>query len=271
MSAGSQTDQPLKDKSALLVCSPLKARELTGRLKSLGAEVIPFQAIEIRPLNETAELDSALRSLKRYDLIIFTSSYGVLNFARRMRDLGVPIEEAAHIRVCAIGPATAQAARENGITVSITPGEFVAEGVIVELARRAGGLEKLQGQRILIPRAKEAREVLPQELRTIGAIVDVAPCYETVQAPVEDGVIERIQARPPHLAVFTSSSNVTKFAAIAGDEATRKILCGATVAVIGPITARTVAQFGKQAEIIPDQNSIPALLAAIRRYYQESA
>jgi uroporphyrinogen III methyltransferase/synthase len=265
-----EVEQPLRNKSALLVCSPLKAPGLIEGLKSLGAVVLPLQAIDIRPLENTDQLDSALRSLEQYDLVIFTSSYAVRHFVRRMAELGVPIERAGKLRTCAIGPATAAAAEECGITVSILPQEFVAEGVLEELARRAGGLQGLRGQKILLPRAKDAREILPRKLRDAGAQVDVAPCYETVQAAPDGSIVEEIKSRPPDLLIFTSSSNVTNFAVIAGADDARRILQSATVAVLGPITARTVESYGKRPEILPEQSTIPSLLAAIRLYFRNS-
>jgi uroporphyrinogen III methyltransferase/synthase len=271
MSFESQAEQPLRNKSALLVCSPLKSPDLTEGLESMGAAVLPFQAIDIRPLKSSDVLDSALSSIERYDLIIFTSSYAVRHFVRRMGELHVPAEKASRPRVCAIGPATARAARECGIAVSIIPQEFVAEGVLRELDLSLGGLQKLRGQRILLPRAKEAREILPSELSAAGAVVDVAPCYETVQAAPDGSIVQRIRAQPPDLLVFTSSSNVSNFAAITGADDARRILQSATVAALGPITAKTVESYGKRPEILPDQNTIPSLLAAIRLYYRQNA
>jgi uroporphyrinogen III methyltransferase / synthase len=271
MSFESQAEQPLRNKSALLVCSPLKSPDLTEGLESMGAAVLPFQAIDIRPLKSSDVLDSALSSIERYDLIIFTSSYAVRHFVRRMGELHVPVEKASRPRVCAIGPATARAARECGIAVSIIPQEFVAEGVLRELGHSLGGLQKLRGQRILLPRAKEAREILPSELSAAGAVVDVAPCYETVQAAPDGSIVQRIRAQPPDLLVFTSSSNVSNFAAITGADDARRILQSATVAALGPITAKTVESYGKRPEILPDQNTIPSLLAAIRLYYRQNA
>jgi len=268
MAAPTEPGRPLRGKSALLICSPLKAEPLAGGLESLGAGVQTFQAISIRPLENTAPLDAALASLDDYRWIIFTSSYAVTFFARRMAELGVPPERLAHLQVCAVGPATAERAAQSGIRVSLVPQEFVAEGVLKALAQRLGGVENLKGQRILFPRAKEARELLLSELTAAGAIVDLAVCYETVQAEPDPNLVVQIVRHPPDLLVFTSSSNVAHFVSIVGIGESRHLLEKTTIAVLGPVTAKTVESFGKLPEIVPHQNTITSLLESIRVYYE---
>jgi uroporphyrinogen III methyltransferase/synthase len=109
--------------------------------------------------------------IETYDWLIFTSSYAV-EFFRRRFDRELP----PALRVCAIGPATASKARESGLRVDLVPEQFVAEGVVAALSRLHGGKEQLAGKRILLPRAKEARDVIPAELTAAGAEVHVAPC-----------------------------------------------------------------------------------------------
>ncbi len=264
----SLSERALLRKTVLLVCSPLKAAPLAAGLQSMGAEVRPFQAISVRPAKDLAALDAALFSLDDYSWIIFTSAYAVVFFDRRMRELGVSADKFAHLRVCAVGPATAKKARESGIPVSLVPEEFVAEGVLQALEKKLGSLQELAGKRILMPRAKEAREILPAELAAAGATVDVAVCYETVQAEIDPDLVADVRNNPPDLIVFTSSSNVAHFAAILGAESARRLLTEATIAVLGPVTAKTVGSFGKQPEILPRENTIPSLIESIRTHFQ---
>ncbi len=260
--------RPLCDRSVLLVCSPLKAEALSAGLESLGASVTTFQAILVRPAADLSDLDSALASIDRYDWIIFTSAYSVEFLTQRMAELNLPLEKLAHAQVCAIGPATASKAVASGITVSLVPDEFVAEGLLKALVRRVGGLGGLKGQRILIPRAKQAREILPSELVAAGALVDVAVCYETVQAEPDAELVAKILRQPPDLIVFTSSSNVVHFTSIVGETESRRLIAESTVAAIGPITAKTVESCGKTPEILPNENSIDGLLQAIQKYFK---
>jgi uroporphyrinogen III methyltransferase/synthase len=170
-----------------------------------------------------------------------------------------------------VGPATAAALETAGVSVSLVPREFVAEGILSALEERCGGLRGLAGLRILLPRAKEARDLLPRALEAAGARVDVAPCYENTLPEIDAKQVQSVLACTPDLLVFTSSSTINNFVALLGSESGRKMLSDATVAALGPITARTLASLGKQAEILPRENTIPSLLDGIRLYYQTPA
>ncbi len=261
---------PLAGKSAVLVCSPLKAEALETGLEAMGAKVRLFQAIAVRPVDDTAALDVALACLPAYSWIIFTSAHAVIFFARRMRELAVPSEKLDRVGICAVGPATAKKAEECGLRVSLVPHDFVAEGVLEALAQRLGDVRLLAGRKILIPRAKEARNVLPEALSAAGAVVDIAVCYETVQAEADPAAVAEVRAHPPDLIVFTSSSNVASFASLVGVRDLTGLLAAATIAVLGPVTAKTVESFGKRPEILPLQNTIPSLLECIRAHYLRS-
>ncbi len=267
MSSTTAADKPLLDKTVLLLCSSLKFEAIGSALLMMGARVLPLQVITVRPIDKPAELDSALSSIDLYHWIVFTSSHAVLFFVRRMRELQMSLDRLGGLEVCAVGPATARTAEECGIRVSLVPDEFVAEGVLKSLASRLGDLRNLKGQRILLPRAREAREILPSELTSAGAAVDVAVCYETVQAEVDEVQVRAIRMHPPDLMVFTSSSNVTNFVAIVGESDAARLIRGATIAVLGPITARTLEANGKTPEILPAENTIPGLLEAIRIHF----
>lgn len=262
--------EPLSSKRILLACSALKFDALAAGLEAMGGIVIPFQALAVRPFENPEVLDRAIHSLHTYDWIIFTSAHAVLVFADRARGLKVPEERMRALTVCAVGPATAEAARDCGIPVSLVPGEFVAEGILRALAGRLGGIAALSGKRVLIPRALKAREILPRELASAGAIVEIAPCYETVEVEVGEEAKEAIRRQPPDLAVFTSSSNVAAFSASMGDSDARRLFSVMTVATLGPITAAALEPFGKAPEILPPENTIPALLEAIRTHYSRT-
>jgi uroporphyrinogen III methyltransferase/synthase len=254
-------DRPRIDKKRVLaVCSPMKAETLVPALEALGATVEHFQALEIRELADCTLLDSALDRLDRYDWLVFTSAYGVDFFARRLRRPLPPT-----LRVCAIGPATASRARECGLRIDLVPEQYVAEGVVAALSRfhENTGLE---GKRILLPRAKEARDVIPAEFSAAGAEVDVAPCYETIRAQASPQTIARIRKNQPDLIVFTSSSGVSNFVSLAGKETAYELLRAATVAVIGPVTARTLESLGRHADIVPPESTIVSLVESIRRW-----
>jgi len=259
--------KPLLNKVVLVACSPKKANSLVAGLKELGGEVLPAPVIEVKEIADKRSFDAALASLREYSWIIFTSSYGAAFFLRRLAQLNISRDLCNLPKICAIGPATAATLRESGLGVELIPDEFVSEGVLKSLAQYYGGLQHLAGRRVLLPRAREARDVLPDALSAAGAQVDVVPCYQTVPAKLEENVERRVQTHSPDLLVFTSSSTVRNLMTALGCELGTKILLEATVAVIGPVTAGTVESLGKRVDIIPRENTVASLVDAIREYY----
>lgn len=260
-------DLPLRNRMVVVVASPEKAEKLQDGLERLGAEVLPVQASLIRGVQDTSPLDAALRSLGQYRWILFTSVHGVHYFFQRMSDLGL-----AHLRaelqgICAIGPATAARLESLGFRVTLVPDEFVSEGVLRALAGLHGGADNLRGLRVLLPRAREGRDLLPRELNAAGALVDAVPCYESVPAELDERTKRRIAERPPDLLVFTSPSNVRNFVNAWGEQAGKRVLAASAVAALGPVTAAAVLSYGSEVDILPEANTIVSLLNAIRRFY----
>ncbi len=247
----------------------MKAGALASGLEALGAEVVAFPVISIGEIADKTRLDAALDVLDQYAWIVFTSAYGARFFVRRMDERGIPRSICRGNQVCAVGPATAAALQAAGIAVSLVPEDHLAEGVLAALARRHGGLGNLAGKRVLLPRALEARDILPRTLEGCGARVDVVPCYKNTLPPADDRLAQSVLDHPPHALVFTSSSAVRNFAALLGDERAAVVLARAAVAALGPVTAGTVAAMGKPAEIVPGESTIPALIEAIQHYFQD--
>jgi len=260
--------KPLMRRTALVACSEMKAAPLASGLAALGAEIRVFPVIEIREIADKGALDTALDHLDEYAWIIFTSAYGVRFFLDQMAERGIAIERCNGRRICAVGPATAAALENRGVRVTVIPGEYVAEGVLTVLQKQQESLGGLAGVRILLPRARQARDLLPNTLARLGAQVDRVACYETVLPAVDAHRVQAVLRKPPDLLVFTSSSAVRNFTAILGIEGARGVLDQSTVAALGPVTARTLADCGKQAEIQPRENTIPSLLEAIGCYFQ---
>jgi uroporphyrinogen III methyltransferase/synthase len=258
---------PLAGKSAVIACSKSKSEALASGLGALGADVRLFTVLSIRDIQDKRALDAALDHLHEYAWIVFTSTHGVHFFLRRLEDRGIPKRLGRDLKVCAVGPATAATLAASGIPVSLVPREFVAEGILRSFAEKYGSLSSLAGLRILLPRAREARDLIPRTLEAAGARVDVAPCYENVLPEIDSKQMQAFLARTPDLLVFTSSSTVRNFVALIGPDKGKEILTEVTVAALGPVTASTLAAFGKQAEIRPRESTIAVLLEAIRSYY----
>jgi uroporphyrinogen III methyltransferase/synthase len=253
----------VRGKRILITRARNQSSGFAAGLRNLGAEVIEYPTIEILPPPSWNQLDRAIDQLESYDWIIFTSANGVNFFWQRLTNKGKPSSLLSSLNICAIGPATAKRLKEKGIRVAHTPKEFIAEGILK-------GFEKMmiKGKRILLARAKVARDVLPKGLRKMGAEVDVVEAYRTVKPRrgtkrlkqlLTDGKIDVI--------TFTSSSTFNHFAELLKEDDLKKLLRGITIACIGPITAQTAKKWGMRVQIQPKQYTIPALTQAIVDYF----
>jgi uroporphyrinogen III methyltransferase/synthase len=250
---------PLFGQRILITRPREQAAELAEPLRALGAETLELPAIAIADPEDWSPLDKAIRNLRRYHWIIFTSANGVRKFLDRLRFHDGDIRSFAKARLCAIGPATAAELRKSCLPVDVVPKKYVAEGLLHALARKP-----LRGKNILIPRARVARDVLPEALRKRGAKVDVVEAYRSV---LPKGAAERarviFERHRPTLVVFTSSSAVNNLFQLLPAEELAEYLRDAKVASIGPITSRTAREHGLTVAIEPREYTISALLRAI--------
>jgi uroporphyrinogen III methyltransferase/synthase len=257
--------KPLQGKTIVITRAQHQAAEFSRELIERGAQVIEFPTIEIAPPDGWDPVDEAIDHLHRYDWVIFTSANGVSFFMKRLKERGETIEKLRDLRICAIGPRTAEEIRRQGVDVHVIPGEYRAEAVVESLAGAA-----LRGKRVLIARAKKAREILPKELRNLGASVDVVSVYQTVRPTRDPGEFLQLlgEGRIDTIA-FTSSSTVSNFMNLfANREADLlKGLKDVAIAVIGPVTRKTAHDLGLPVHISPADYTIPALAGAIEAYY----
>ncbi|WP_139490232.1 uroporphyrinogen-III C-methyltransferase [Brevibacillus dissolubilis] len=252
--------KPLFGKRVLVTRARSQASELSERIAELGGEPYEFPLVRMETPRELAALDTALQQLSLYDWVMFTSPNGVKFFFKRLRELGVDIRTMRG-KLAAVGPKTAAALEEKGLTVNVLPGEFRAE-CLLESVRD----ELKAGERVLLPRADIARETLPRELQTLGLDVTEVDTYDTViDAQNVDETIALFEDKMIHMITFTSSSTVKNFVqAIQGqgrDLAT--LLDGVQVACIGPITADTARELGLTVHILAKDATIQGLVDAL--------
>ena len=180
--------RPLQGRRILVTRPRAQAAQLTRLLATYGAETVTLPTIRIDPPEDWTPLDEAIRSLDGFRCLIFTSVNGVAAFRERLRHAGRSALRMSHQIVVAIGPATAEALRQEGLPADVVPEEFTAEGVVAALRARVA-----PGDAALLVRAAEARDVLPRELAAAGARVTIAPAYRT--APTREGA-ERAARAP---------------------------------------------------------------------------
>ena len=267
--SGRNRKRPLAGLRILIGRTRHQAGALSSSLRQAGAEVIEIPFIEIRKPRSYKPLDTALENLCDYDWLIFTSVNGVEAVWAQLRKLGLSTKQLKHLKIAAIGPATKRAIEMRGLRVHLVPEEYVAESVVKSLRK------KVNGKRILLARARVARDVIPRELRKLGAKVDVVEAYETV---IPQASRTRLRAalkdprRRPDVITFTSSSTVRNFVRLLG----RHVWGGPALrdrrrdprprfVSIGPVTSSTLRELGLPVDIEAKQYTIPGLIQAIRR------
>ena len=245
-----------------------RAREQAGGLSELlraeGAEVLEVPFIEIRPPRSYKCMDDALRLISEYEWLVLTSVNGVNALFERMENLGIPKRRLIPLNIVAIGPATKAAIEKHGLPVALMPKEYVAESVVQALEG------KVRGKRVLLCRAKIARDVIPRELRLLGAFVDVVEAYETVIPAASRIKLRRVlrdQNQRPHAITFTSSSTVKNYVSLLGIRSGKsKLVQGVWNASIGPVTSETLRDFELNVDVQATEYTIPGLIKALAEY-----
>jgi uroporphyrinogen III methyltransferase/synthase len=251
--------RPLLGQGVVVTRSREQASDLVAALEDLGACCYEFPTIEVSPMPDGEPIQAAVSRLPEYDWLVFTSVNGVRCFWEVLRGQGLDARALAGIQVAAIGPATAQALEQRGIVADFIPEKYVAEDVLQGLLSRGAA-----GKRILIPRAQQAREILPQELRKAGSLVDILPVYQTLPAATgAEGLLAALDSGEIHYLTFTSSSTVANFFAVLPPKVLQRYRDKVRLACIGPVTARTLADHGFMGDIQPEIYTIPALVQAL--------
>jgi uroporphyrinogen III methyltransferase / synthase len=244
--------RPLHGKRVIVTRARAQASGLARTLRELGAEVVELPAIRIEPRLDAPEVREAAAAIGIYELICLTSPNGVKLLFEAMAAADLDSRALAGVTVAAIGPGTARALAKHGVSADIVPERFVAEGLIEAL-----GEIEVEGARVLVARAADARDVLPEWLEGKGAQVDVVALYETVrEQPSEEAIAA---AQEADYVTFTSSSTVTNLTEALGD----RFPTGARVVSIGPVTTETAVEAGLSVDVEAERHDIDGLLQAL--------
>lgn len=256
-------NRPLFGRRGLVTRTRQQASELSALLRQEGAIAIEMPVIQIVPPDSWEPVDRALEAMESFDWLVFTSANSVTALTDHLAALELDIRALKGPRIAAIGPKTAAAATAAGLRVSLCPEEYVAEALLEALAA-----EGLESKRILLLRAAQAREILPQRAAAAGAEVVVAAVYQTLPVETLDPeALRTLEQGEVDFVTFASSSTVTNFAQALGQERARALLENVCVACLGPITAATARELGLTPAVVPDEYTIEALVAALCAYY----
>ncbi|MEW6593917.1 MAG: uroporphyrinogen-III C-methyltransferase [Thermodesulfobacteriota bacterium] len=253
--------RPLFGKRILVTRTREQASELVHRLEDLGANCLEGSTIALVEPDSWAPLDQELRRVSEYDWLLFTSINAIKFFFQRLAELGMDARDLKGPRIAVVGTTTAEMLQAQGLRADLVPGEFTGEGLAAALLA-----EGMAGKKVLLPRAAKAREILPETLTEAGATVTTVPVYRNVQPADYAEVRQALEEKTIDCITFTSSSTVTNFLEMlrcADAAEQQRLLDGVTIAVIGPITARTAQQHGLTIHIQPETFTIPALVDAI--------
>lgn len=254
--------RPLFGKKIIVTRTREQASELMAGLEEYGANCVEYSTINIQPVESYEVLDGEMERLNEYHWILFTSLNGVKYFFERLYSMGKDSRDLKGPDIAAVGKSTADLLLQYGVHADLIPNVFTGEGLAESLLDQG-----VEGRNILIPRALQGREILPETLRGAGAQVTVAPVYqnlppegrrEALREELEDGDVDMI--------TFTSSSTVRNFLSMVDADDLDELLGllqGVKIAAIGPITAKTITDNGLTVDIQPEEFTIDALTQAI--------
>lgn len=256
-------NKPLFGKTVIVTRARAQASALTKKLEAQGARVLEVPAIKIVPPADFAPLDKAIAEIDTYKWLILTSVNGVEYFFNRLQKAGKDSRALCGVKIAAIGSATAEALKSYGITADLIPSAYKAEELADALAE-----DTKAGDKLLLARAKVARNVLPERLRALGAQVDVVAAYETVtDCQNKEELLDALESVEASVVTFTSSSTVTNLLDVLGDK--KDLLNKVALAAIGPVTAETLEKNGLKPAISAAEYTIDGLMTAIEEYYKE--
>jgi uroporphyrinogen III methyltransferase/synthase len=246
---------PLFGKRVAVTRARAQASSLAARLSELGAEVIQLPAIRIAS-RSGEEVREAARQLARgaYDIVCVTSPNGARLLLEALAREGRDARALAGTTVGAIGPGTAQALADEGIEADVIPERSIGEALAAELRKLP-----LEGKRVLVARASQARDVLPESLRDGGAEVDVVALYDTVRESLDE---ENLAALDDiDYLTFTSSSTVRFFVDALGGS--RSLPERVRIVSIGPVTSAAARERGVRVDVEASQHDIDGLIEAL--------
>lgn len=256
--------RPLFGKRIIVTRARTQSSDFANLLGSNGALPIQFPTIETVPPDTWDGLDDAIEKISSYEWLIFTSVNGVRYFFERLKKKNRDVRDLKGIKICTIGPKTAMEVEKFGIRIDVIPSEYRAEAVIECI-----GKENIHGKRVLLPRAAVAREILPDELKNMGALIDVVDAYKTIRPDEKtDEIKKMLTNKEVDVITFTSSSTVTNFVDMFDKYELQEMIKGVVIASIGPITAETAEKLGLKPQIIPKKYTIESFTDEIIEYYQ---
>ena len=244
-------------KKVLITRALDQAGEFAALLEKRGFLPLIFPTIEFAPPEDLERVRKTLENISSFDWILLTSSNGVKFFFEHLEKVGDPTQLLNNIKICAVGPKTAEAAQKFGLTTALIPDNYQAEGVLDAFATIG-----INGRSILFPRAEEGRDILPEGLKALGASLELLSVYRTIKPEGKEEELKSILEGGVDFITFTSGSTVRNFVSML-DEANVQLLTDSKIACISKVTAQIADDLGIKTDILPLQNTSSSLAEAI--------
>lgn len=256
--------RPLSGKRIVITRARAQASGLVSTLSKLGAHCIEIPTIKIAPPSDIAPLMESINSIDKYDWLVFTSVNGVKFFFDTLYEMGKDVRALGHLKFACIGPVTKERLKDYGIISDILPETYRAESVV-----DAFSTVEIKNKSVLLPRAKKARTILPDELRKMGARLDEVTAYETLlDAEGKEELITLLENNEIDAVTFTSSSTVSNFMSLLESKDTQTLLENVITASIGPITSDTARSLDIEPDIEAKEYTIQGLTHSLLTYYE---
>ncbi len=255
--------RPLFGKRIVITRARAQASGLVSDLSKLGAHCIEIPTIEIAPPEDIQPLKQAIESINDYEWLVFTSVNGVKFFFDTLYEMEKDVRILGHLKFACIGPVTKERLKDYGIISDILPETYRAESVVDAFSDM-----DISGRKVLLPRAKVARTILPEELTKMGALVDEVTAYETkLNTDGQQELITLLENNEIDAVTFTSSSTVSNFMSQLESTDAKKLLKDVTIASIGPITSETAEDLGIKPDVEAEEYTIPGLVDALLTHF----
>jgi uroporphyrinogen-III synthase len=231
-----------------------QAKKLTALINEAGGIPILFPLIEITPLNDYKQFDAVISDIASYDWAIFISSNAVQNGMPRLVKTGVP----PNLKFAAIGPTTAKAITEFGISNVLAPKDRFDSESLLALPE----IQEVKNKKIMIVRGVGGRDVLAESLKSRGAQVTFAECYQRINPQTNCNLLTQLYTEKKlHGIVVTSSEAMRHLLDLAGDASW---LRNVTLFVNHARIAELPLQMGLKVKVA-DELGDEAMLAAMQR------
>jgi uroporphyrinogen III methyltransferase / synthase len=261
--------RPLFGKRILITRPREQSAEFVAMLEALGAQPIEAPMISIAPPHSWEDLDAVVQRVSDFDWIIFSSGHAVDAFIGRLMASPLDLRALKGVRLCAVGPSTAERLTRVGLKVDLVPSESRAEAVVTAVLDNSS----VEGRHVLLPRSDIGREVISEELKKRGAVVTEVVAYRTIAVDMDGegapDIYRMLLDRKIDVVTFTSPSAVKNFVEVLGAEPAADLLRPTVVASIGPVTADAATRLDIHSSVVPTQYTLAALVDAIVKHYEK--